>query len=297
MSDEFGLLDVLDLFPDEWASEAWLEEIRWPDGPVCPDCGSYGVSDVKNRIPMPYRCRDCRHHFSVRKGTVMQSSKLPYQTWGLAIYIVATSPKGVSSIKLHHDLKVKQHTAWFLSHRIRAAFPDGLKSLEGPVEVDETYIGGIDKWRHAHKKGRHEKSIVVGVKDRESGQVAARVIAKTDSPTLKGFVRGQVQAGAPVYTDEHAGYRGLANHAAVNHTRQEYVRGKVHTNGVESFWTQVKRSLHGTYHTVSRQHLQKYVNEFTGKFNIRHLPTLMRMVLIVRGMDNQTLTYRDLIGR
>ena len=168
-----SLPELFTLFPDDATAEKWFEKQRWPNGIACPECGSLRYAVVKNRNPMPYRCKDCRKYFSVRKGMVMQSSKLGYQKWAIAIYLVATSLKGISSMKLHRELKVRQPTAWHLAQRIREGFVAGRVLMSGQVEVDETFIGGKERNKHPHKKlnagrGAVGKAVVSG-RSQESG--------------------------------------------------------------------------------------------------------------------------------
>lgn len=294
-----SLVELLELFPDDRAAEAWFESRRWASGIYCPDCGSSRYSNIRDRKPMPYRCRDCRSYFSVRKGTTMQSSKLGYQTWALAIHLVATSVKGVSSMKLHRDLKISQPSAWYLAQRIREGFGEIIEKMGGPAEVDETFVGGKEKNKHRSKRlrrgrGTVGKIVVVGVKDRPSNRVWAEVVAGTDAKTLQGFVRSRVEAGARIYTDEHSAYEGLPNHQAVRHSVGEYVRDDAHTNGLEAFWSLFKRGYHGTFHYLSRKHLNRYLREFAGRYNMRSLDTLDVMSAIARGLEGKRLRYRDL---
>ena len=167
------VIELFKLFPDDTAAEKWFEEQRWPDGQFCPDCGSTNTVAVKSRKPMPYRCRDCRNHFSVRKGTVMQSSKVGLQKWIIALYMMTTGIKGTSSMKLYREIGIRQGTAWFLMQRIREGFVEGNdKPFPGPVEVDETYMGGRKKnmskakRREAFGRGPAGKAMVIGAKDR-----------------------------------------------------------------------------------------------------------------------------------
>ncbi len=250
---------------------------------------------------MPYRCKDCRAYFSVRKGTTMQSSKLGYQTWALAIHLIATSVKGVSSLKLHRDLKISQPSAWYLAQRIREGFGEVIEKMGGPVEVDECFVGGKEKNKHRSKRLRRGRGIVgkivvAGVKERTTNRVWAEVVAGTDTETLQGFVRSRVEAGARIYTDEHRAYEGLPNHQAVRHSVGEYVAGEAHTNGLECFWSIVKRSYHGTFHHLSRKHLNRYLREFAGRYNMRLLDTLDVMSAIARGMEGKRLRYKDLVA-
>ena len=295
------MTELFRIFPNNEKAEQWFEAQRWASGIACPDCGSVRCSPCKDRKPMPYRCKDCRKHFSVRKGTVMQSSKLGYQEWAIAIYLVATSLKSVSSMKLHRDLKIRQSSAWYLAQRIREGFVDGTELMAGPVEADEVYIGGLEKNKHESKelkagRGGVGKSAVVGVKDRGTKQVRAKVVEKTDAETLQGFVRENADPEATVYTDEATAYQGVAkSHESVKHSVGEYVRDIAHTNGIESFWSMLKRAHKGTFHKLSAKHLQRYVSEFSGRQNIRGLDTVAQMSQIVRGFDQRRLRYRDLV--
>ena len=281
----------------------WFEKVRWPDGPYCPVCRSYNVQSNVRHKTMTHRCRDCekKPFFSVKKGTVMQSSKLGYQTWAIAIYLFATNLKGVSSMKLHRDLGIAQKNAWHLAHRLRKAFESRGDFFAGPVEVDETYIGGKEGNKHASKKlhagrGTVGKTAVVGAKDRQTGRVDAEVAAAVDGKTLKEFVYSRVEPGAEVFTDEATAYQGLSgvHHKQVKHSAGEYVNGQASTNGMESFWSMLKRGYHGTYHKMSIKHLDRYVAEFAGRHNIREFDTAAQMTWIVRDMRGKRLKYKEL---
>ena len=295
------MVELFEMFPDNAAAETWFEAQRWPNGVSCPTCGSVRHAVIKSRKPMPYRCKDCREHFSVRKGTVMQSSKLGCQKWAVAIYLVATSLKGVSSMKLHRDLKIRQPSAWHLAQRIREGFTDGEEMMAGPVEVDEAYFGGKEKNKHESKKqragrGAVGKTAVIGAKDRSSNKVSAEAVPFIDKMMIHEFVTWVAEKEAKLYTDESPVYNGFKNHESVCHSVGEFVKGMAHTNGLESFWALMKRGFHGTYHKMSPKHLNRYVQEFAGRHNIRGLDTIAQMALIARGLDRKRLRYRDLVA-
>ena len=292
------------MFPDNKSAEKWLIKRRWPDGICCPRCGSLNVNTKSKRKSMPFRCREkgCDADFSTKTGTFMQSSKIGYRDWLFAIYLISTNLKGVSSMKLKRDLGVTQKTAWHLAHRIRGALGSGGFQFLGPVEVDETYFGGkrknMPKAKRVNLEGRGVvgKTTVVGIKDRQTKQVMARVVDNTSAETLQGFVRDNVQDGATIYTDEATAYSDLPNHEAVKHSVMEYARGPVHTQGIESFWSLLKRAHMGTFHRMSPKHLHRYVDEFVGRHNIRSLDTIDQMASVAKGMDGKMLRYKDLIA-
>ena len=292
-------------WPNDAAAEKWFVEKRWPNGIACPRCGSMNVLKKSAHKTMPFQCRDCRKWFSVRTGTVMQKSRLGYQTWLIAMYLQSTSLKGVSSMKLHRDLGISQKSAWFLAHRIREMWRrDDTKDdvFFGPIEADEAFIGGKVKSMSASRrkkfKGRGpfaSKIAVAGVKDRSSNQVRIRVIGTVTGEALRDFVQRHRDERTQLFTDEAAAYEDLKNHASVKHSVREYVRGEIHTNGIESFWSMLKRGYIGTYHRMSFEHLFRYTTEFEARHNCRDLDTEHQLALMVMGAEGRSLPYAELV--
>jgi len=299
-----SLIELMDMFPDEQTAREWFESVVWGGQRCCGHCGGIKTREVPNAKPMPYWCTDCRSYFSVKTGTALERSKVPLRKWAIAIYLELTSLKSVSSMKLHRDVRVTQKTAWFMLHRIREGWArETSGDYSGPVEVDETYIGGKRKNMPKSKRkkltgrGSAGKTAVVGVKDRESNQVAAQVVQHTDGETLQGFVGQHASDSATVYTDDASAYKGLLNrHETVKHSVGEYVRGQAHTNGVESFWSLLKRAHKGTFHKISPKHLNRYVQEFAGKHNLRSCDTLAQMTAVVAALVGRRLMYVNLIA-
>ncbi|MDE2903169.1 MAG: IS1595 family transposase [Chloroflexota bacterium] len=303
-----SLQDLFRLFPDDEAAEAWFIKKRWPGGVVCPHCGSTNVQEGAKHPSMPFRCREkeCGKRFSTKTGTIMEGSKLGYQTWLVAAYLLSTSLKSVSSTKLARDLNITQRSAWFLAHRLRAALKAEGQRFYGPVEIDETYVGGRYKNRPRAVRDRMAlemgwggsagKEPVVGIRDRPTGHVAARAIYIADRRTLLNFLYEHVKLGSTVYSDGAAQYRRIPyDHHAVEHS-EEYVRGDVHTNGLESFWSMIKRAYKGTFHKLSPKHLDRYVQEFAGRHNLREQDTIEMMAAIAIGMRGKRLRYTELIA-
>ncbi len=300
-----SIMELADMFPDEASAIAWFEAVVWPNGRYCPRCGSTETFPASATSGLPYYCRGCQKPFSVRIGSALERSKVSFRKWVFAIYLEMTSLKGVSSMKLHRDVKVTQKTAWFMLHRIREAWKSVDMTFAGPVEVDETYVGGkrknMSKAKRKELTGRGPvgKMAVVGGKDRGTKRVSAKVVRDTTAQTLQGFVRDHTETGTVVYTDDAGAYTGLApdfGHEAVKHSVGEYVRDQAHTNGIESFWSMLKRGYVGTYHKISAKHLNRYVQEFAGRHNIRELDTIEQMNAAVIGMVGNRLMYRDLIA-
>ena len=298
------LFQLLAMFPDEGSAERWFEATLWQGTRCCGHCGSTRTRNVPNAKPMPYWCSDCRHYFSVRTGTSIARSNVALRKWAIAVYLCLTSLKSVSSMKLHRDIGVSQKTAWFMLMRIREAWAVETDApYSGPVEADETYVGGrranMSRARREELEGRGPVGMtaVAGLRDRSTNRVAATVVRSTDAETLQGFVTENTEPDATIYTDESAAYRGLPRaHETVRHSAGEYIRGQASINGMESFWSMLKRAHKGTFHKISPKHLNRYVKEFAGRHNIRELGTLAQMRNTVARLIGRNLLYRNLVA-
>lgn len=291
--DDMNLVQLVEQFADEKKSRAFLEGLRWPDGVTCPRCQSKTVYRVLERDQ--FDCDSCRYQFSATSGTIFHDSHLPIWKWLLAAYLMMESKKGISANQMKRTLKVSYKTAWYLCHRIRKAIEE-LKvkpQLKGTVEVDETFVGG--RYDPRRKRRPWEKTPVIGLLQR-GGKFEARMIPTPSRQILTGIVRERVTPGAKVFTDEYRAYKSLRQsygHETVNHKAREWVRGKVHTNGVESAWSLFKRSVVGAFHHVSPKHLDAYFDEFEWRFNNRDSPYLFCDTL-KRMLTSDNLRFRDL---
>jgi len=303
-----SMVELCDMFPTEDAARTWFEGVVWPDGRVCPRCGCRDTREAGPKSPLPYYCRGCQKPFSVKIGTAIQKSNIPLRKWVFAIYLEMTNLKGVSSMKLHRDIRVTQKTAWFMLHRIREAWAgEAGKAFRGSVEIDETYVGGKranmsnGKRRRLREAGLRQgpagKTVVVGAKNRETGKVTARVVGSTDRETLQGFVGDVTDRDAKVCADEAADYKGVdRDHEGVDHSVSEFVRDMAHTNGIESFWAMLKRGYHGVQHHISGKHLERYIGEFAGRHNIREEDTMDQMREVATRMIGKRIMYRELVA-
>lgn len=293
-----SIIEFLDKrFPNEKTSEAFFVKKRWGGQITCPYCFSDTIYKVKGK--QPYKCPKCNKKFTAKTGTIMEGSHISIRMWLLAMYLMGTSRKGISSIELANQLHVTQKTAWYMAHRIRGACTEKNK-LRGVVEVDETYIGGKEKNRHAKNRfnsgrGTANKIPVVGLHER-GGKTIGRVVEGTSAYELISLIKKNVVYNSSVFTDKNPSYdkvtiRGY-QHQSVNHSCGEYVDGLVHTNSIESVWALLKRGLYGTYHHVSKKHLTRYVNEFC--FRLSNGGTLPFIEAVCLQAKNAKIKYKEL---
>jgi len=296
---DMNLPKLTQRFGSDEKCRAFLEELRWPDGPVCPRCEAKTVSTLADRHQ--YECSKCRYQFSVTAGTVMHDSHLPLWKWFLAIYLITESKKGISARQLQRMMGVSYKTAWYLCHRIREAMGDDEQlPLKGIIEADETWHCGKRRGYGSGPYSSGNKKVILGAVER-GGEVRLRLAAGRDRGTIGRFL-GEVVADEAegIYTDGWVGYVGIADedtfHKAVDHAAKEWVRGDVHSNTIESVWSLFKRSVIGSYHQVSVKHLPRYLDELEWRYNNRTNPFLFRDT--VRALtSSDALPYERLVGR
>lgn len=298
------LIEAIRYFADPDVCNEFVALLRWPDGPVCPSCEGRAHSFLTTR--RLWKCKACKRQFSVKVGTIFEDSPIKLDKWLAAIWMVANSKNGVSSHELGRSIGLTQKSAWFVLHRIRLAMQTGsFNKFDGEVEVDETYIGG--KARNMHKDvrsrritgtGGKDKAVVAGVLQR-GGEVRASVVPNIRRGTLHSHVRQHVEPGAAVYTDALRSYSGLDEdfaHSVVDHA-ERYVDGRVHVNGLESFWSLLKRGLLGTYVSVRPFHLFRYLDERMFTFNLRDLTDLGRFAAVLARVAGRRVTFAELTGK
>ncbi len=311
MKEENGLPETLQealvYFADQQTAHDFLVSLRWPNGVKCPRCHSKELSFVSTR--RIWKCKKCKKNFSVKVGTVLEDSPIGLDKWLAGFWLIVNAKNGISSYELHRALGVTQKSAWFMLHRIRLAMQTGLESkFSGNVEADETYIGA--KARYMHKDKRTgvgnpgtEKTPILGILERSEGDKPSRVYCKVTKgrrkPELQGIVREIVEKGSNVYTDQLLSYDGLEDtyvHQVVDHLIS-YAQGKIHTNGLENFWSLLKRCLKGTYVNVEPFHLFRYCDEQAFRFNERKDDDQGRFLTALSGMIGKGLQYAKLTGK
>lgn len=297
-----------------------LEAIRWPSGPTCPHCGS--VENItkfrphSEREPVPsggarpgvFRCNECKSQFTVTVHTIFEDSHIPLRTWLMAFAIMCSAKKGVSALQLQRQLGLGSYkSAWFMAHRIREAMKrEPLATLlKGDIEADETYVGGKPRPKAGGpkpKRGRGTKKVPVMALVERDGRARARAVEHVDAKTLKQAIRDDVDRSSRILTDEWKAYPGIGKefaggHERVNHSKGEYVRGDVHTNTAESFFALLKRGVMGSFHHISRQHLDRYCDEFSFRWDHRKISDSDRTGIALRQAEGKRLTYKEPSGQ
>jgi transposase-like protein len=303
--------EIAKLSPEQ--AREHLEKLRWPNGAACPHCGSITVYKLKpkpnSKHPVRkgvYKCKDCRKQFTVTVGTLFEGSHISLNKWLMAVSLMCSSKKGISSHQLHRMLGVTYKTAWFMAHRIRYAMkqPALKEKLKGIVEVDETYVGGKPRMsakekhidhRKTNRRGRGTKKTPVVALVQRNGIVKSKVVARVTGENLKSYIQNNVDKSSVVMTDDFKSYkpiRHIYNHKVVKHSHGQYVNGQIHTNTVEGYFSLLKRGINGVFHHVSKKHLHRYLTEFDFRYNMRKIDDETRTTVALGNIEGKKLTYR-----
>lgn len=310
-----NLMDLINFFNAEEKCHKFLKSILWVDGKMCPCCNGSKITEFTKNFKRN-RCQSCKLDFSIIKGTIFDDSRLPLQKWFMAIYLIGSNKKGISSVGLAEQIGITQKSAWFMLQRIRNASNTSFfnEPLKNEVEIDEAYFGGKAENKHTKDrvkaKGVYKKTAVLGMVERNN-KVKAIKVENTQANTLQREIYNNVVEGTILMTDEYKAYHSISNrynHKTVNHSAGEYVkegftnkRGeerkayKIHTNTIEGYWAWVKRGIYGIHHWVSEKHMQKYLNDYSFKYNTKDLENNERFTLFLKGIANNKITYKQLI--
>ena len=303
------VFEASEMFSTESKAEEWFIQTRCNGDVRCPKCNSDNIRrNDKVRMSMRFFCRPCRRYFSVKSGTVMHDSKLPLRKWGWILYEnSSTNLKGISAMKMHRSIRISYKSAWSVGHKVRAYMVGGIpEKFNGPVQVDEAFIGGkaknmsASRWKKLKGMGllgggSNSKVPVIGMRDDETGMVRATTLPSVQRSTVQPFIEKHTHEDTVVFSDEARYYNGLNRpHGRVNHKKRTYVDGEITTNGIESLWSTIKKAISATYHNVSPKHVDRYVDEFVGRHNTRPLDTIDQMTEIVRNMEGRRLTVKEL---
>lgn len=302
-----NIIELVEFFRTEEICVKFLKSILWVNGAKCPHCGGCEIMEYKSDFKRN-RCKSCKKDFSIKAGTIFEDSNVPLKKWFMAMYIFNAHKKGISSVQLAKDISITQKSAWFILQRLRHASKNLFTNeFEGVTEIDEAYIGGSESNRHAKDKkenGEKPKTVVIGLVNRDTKQVKAMKVPTAEKDFLLPKINLNVKNGSTIVTDSYHAYKDLKKnykHKSVKHSAGEYVRieakaaFKVHTNSIEGFWSLLKRGINGTYHWVSKKHINKYLAEYSMRYNSREMSDVARFELFCNNTQGKLL-YKDLIA-